>query len=136
MIITGAPVENMPFEEVDYWAELCEVMDWSLSHVYSTMHICWGAQAGLYHHFGIPKYRLPQKLSGIFRHTLLAPRIRLCAALTTSSSRRTSRNTEVRLEDIKRHGELEILFRLRGSGRAPDCAARTAAVLCDRPSGV
>ena len=109
MIITGAPVENMPFEEVDYWAELCEVMDWSLSHVYSTMHICWGAQAGLYHHFGIPKYRLPQKLSGIFRHTLLAPTHPLVRGFDDEFFAPHSRNTEVRLEDIKRHEELEIL---------------------------
>lgn len=65
MIITGAPVENMPFEEVDYWPELCEIMDWSRKNVYSTLHICWGAQAGLYYHYGIPKYQLPQKLSGV-----------------------------------------------------------------------
>ena len=68
MIITGAPVEQMPFEEVDYWKELCEIMEWSRSHVYSTLHICWGAQAGLYYHFGIEKIPLPQKLFGVFSH--------------------------------------------------------------------
>ncbi|MBQ9564731.1 MAG: homoserine O-succinyltransferase [Synergistaceae bacterium] len=68
MIITGAPVEQMPFEKVDYWPELCEIMDWSRSHVHSTFHICWGAQAGLYHHYGIPKIHLSQKLFGVFRH--------------------------------------------------------------------
>ena len=66
MIITGAPVEQMPFEEVDYWDELCEIMEWSTTHVYSTFHICWGAQAGLYYHYGIPKYDLDQKLFGIY----------------------------------------------------------------------
>ncbi|MBQ8751925.1 MAG: homoserine O-succinyltransferase, partial [Clostridia bacterium] len=68
LIITGAPVELMPFEQVDYWEELCEIMDWSRTHVHSTMHICWGAQAGLYHHFGIDKQVLPQKLFGVFPH--------------------------------------------------------------------
>jgi homoserine O-succinyltransferase len=67
MIITGAPVELMPFEEVAYWPELCEIMHWSRSHVYSTMHICWGAQAGLYYHYGIPKYELPAKVFGVLR---------------------------------------------------------------------
>ncbi len=68
MVITGAPVEQMAFEEVDYWQELCQIMDWSRSHVYSTLHICWGAQAGLYHHYGIQKKLLPAKLFGIFPH--------------------------------------------------------------------
>lgn len=73
MIITGAPVESLDFTQVDYWDELCEIMDWSVTNVYSTLHICWGAQAGLYHHHHIPKYPLPQKLSGIFRHRLIDP---------------------------------------------------------------
>ena len=73
MIITGAPVEQMPFEEVAYWPELCEIMEWSKTHVYSTMHICWGAQAGLYHHYGIQKYDLPAKASGVFEHYLVKP---------------------------------------------------------------
>ena len=68
MIITGAPVEKMPFEEVDYWQELCEIMEWSKTHVQSTLHICWGAQAGLYYHFGIDKEMLPEKLSGVYEH--------------------------------------------------------------------
>lgn len=70
LIITGAPVEQMPFEEVDYWSELCEIMEWSKSHVYSTFHICWGAQAGLYYHYGIEKIALPEKMFGIFSHNL------------------------------------------------------------------
>ena len=68
MIITGAPVEHLPFEKVDYWHELCDIMEWSKSHVHSTFHICWGAQAGLYYHYGIPKIHLPRKLFGVFRH--------------------------------------------------------------------
>lgn len=68
MIITGAPVEHLAFEEVAYWPELCDIMEWSKSHVHSTFHICWGAQAGLYYHYGIPKIHLPQKMFGIFRH--------------------------------------------------------------------
>lgn len=68
MVITGAPVETMPFERVDYWPELCEIMEWSKAHVHSTFHICWGAQAGLYYHYGIPKVNLPEKLCGIFHH--------------------------------------------------------------------
>lgn len=70
MIITGAPVEHLPFEEVDYWDELCTIMEWSTSHVHSTFHICWGAQAGLYYHFGIKKQPLPEKMFGVFPHTL------------------------------------------------------------------
>ena len=68
MIITGAPVEKMPFEEVEYWEELCTIMEWSKKHVHSTFHICWGAQAGLYYHFGIDKFMLPEKLSGVYKH--------------------------------------------------------------------
>lgn len=67
-IITGAPVEQMPFEQVDYWQELCDMMEWSKSHVQSTLHICWGAQAGLYYHYGVPKLSLPEKLFGVFEH--------------------------------------------------------------------
>jgi len=70
LIITGAPVEQMEFEEVAYWDELTEIMDWSVSNVFSTLHICWGAQAGLYHHYGIPKYLLPKKMFGVFPHTV------------------------------------------------------------------
>lgn len=76
-IITGAPVEHLPFEEVDYWEEICKIMDWTKTHVHSTFHICWAAQAALYYHYGIPKYPLPEKLSGVFRHTLLTPKSRL-----------------------------------------------------------
>lgn len=71
MVITGAPVERMAFEDIDYWSELTELMDWSKTHVYSTLHICWAAQAGLYHHFGIRKVLLEQKLSGVFAHEVV-----------------------------------------------------------------
>lgn len=77
MIITGAPVEMMPYEEVEYWDELCEIMEWSKTHVHSTFHICWGAQAGLYYHYGIPKYILDKKISGVFSHKVLNKKSRL-----------------------------------------------------------
>ncbi|MBQ1471144.1 MAG: homoserine O-succinyltransferase, partial [Eubacterium sp.] len=70
MIITGAPIELLEFEEVEYWDELCEIMEWSKSHVHSTFHICWGAQAALYYHYGIQKHLLPEKLSGVYEHHL------------------------------------------------------------------
>ena len=74
MIITGAPVEQMPFEEVEYWDELCKIMEWSKTHVHSTFHICWGAQAGLYYHFGVDKVPLDQKMFGVFPHEVLYKR--------------------------------------------------------------
>ena len=109
MIITGAPVEKLPYEEVDYWEELCEIMDWSRRNVYSTMHICWGAQAGLYHHFGIPKYMLPKKLSGIYSHRVLDPLHPLLRGFDDVYLAPHSRYTEVRREDIEAHEELVVL---------------------------
>ena len=95
MIITGAPVEQLPFEEVDYWPELCEIMEWSKTHVTSTLHICWGAQAGLYYHYGIPKYPLEQKLFGVYEHKLDYNRSMTCSTSPTPAtpppSVRTSR---------------------------------------------
>lgn len=85
MIITGAPVEHLAFEEVDYWEELCTIMEWSKTNVYSTFHICWGAQAGLYYHYGIPKYPLKKKMFGIFPHHALDPYHRSCGAWMTFS---------------------------------------------------
>ena len=96
LIITGAPVETMPFEEVEYWDELVEIMDWSKTHVHSTLHICWGAQAGLYHHYGIPKYPLPRKMSGIFRHHVLCPKEPLLRGFDDVFCAPHSRHTEVR----------------------------------------
>ena len=109
MIITGAPVEKLSFEEVDYWDELCRIMAWSKSNVYSTMHICWGAQAGLYYHYGIPKYLLPHKVSGIFRHRVLNPLHPLVRGFDDDFWAPHSRYTEVRRSDLEQHPELEIL---------------------------
>lgn len=106
MIITGAPVEKMPFEDVDYWDEMCRVMEWSKSNVYSTLYICWGAQAGLYYNYGIPKYNLKEKLSGIYNHTVLNPYHPLMRGFDDNYFAPHSRYTEVRLEDVKKHPEL------------------------------
>ena len=109
LVITGAPVENMPFEEVDYWPELCEIMEWSKTHVHSTLHICWGAQAGLYYHYGIPKYQREKKLSGIYNHKVLNRKCPLVRSLNDYFLAPHSRYTEVRKKDILAHPELEIL---------------------------
>lgn len=109
LIITGAPVELMDFEEVDYWTELCEIMDWSKTHVHSTLHICWGAQAGLYYHYGIPKVILPQKLFGVFRHTVEDPNFILFRGFDDSFWVPHSRNTTVNRADIEAVPELKIL---------------------------
>ncbi len=109
LIITGAPVEQLPFEEVDYWPELCRIMDWSTSHVHSTLHICWGAQAGLYHHYGIQKYALPSKASGVFEHRLVKPQSPLVRGLDDTFRAVHSRNTEVRQADVEAVDELEVL---------------------------
>lgn len=109
MIITGAPVEKLPFEEVDYWNEMCRVMEWSKTNVYSTLHICWGAQAGLYYHFGIQKHALNEKLSGIFNHTVLNPYHPLMRGFDDNYFAPHSRYTDVRIEDIKKEPELIAL---------------------------
>lgn len=106
LIITGAPVEQLPFEEVDYWPEMCRIMAWSRENVYSVLHICWGAQAGLYYHYGIPKYELPEKLSGIYNHTVLNPFHPLMRGFDDNYFAPHSRYTEVRMEDIQKHPEL------------------------------
>ena len=116
MVVTGAPVEQMPFEEVDYWSELCQVFEWSKTNVYSTFHICWGAQAGLYYHYGIPKYDLPEKMFGIFPHTVEQPFHQLLRGFDELFYVPHSRHTEVRAEDILKHPELEILTRSEESG--------------------
>lgn len=108
-IITGAPVELMEFEEVDYWDELCEIMDWTTTHVHSTLHICWGAQAGLYHHYGIPKHVLPKKMSGVFSHRLLTPKSRLFHGFDDVFNVPHSRNTETRAEDILKNPDLRLM---------------------------
>ncbi len=109
LIITGAPVELMEFEEVDYWEELCRIMDWSSTHVHSTLHICWGAQAGLYYHYGIQKYRLPKKASGVFEHRLLKPKSPLVRGFDDRFYAVHSRNTDVKIEDVEAVNDLEIV---------------------------
>lgn len=109
MIITGAPVEGMEYEEVDYWDELSSIMEWSSTHVTSTLHICWAAQAGLYYHYGIPKYPLEEKCSGIFLHKVTRRTAKLVRGFDPLFYAPHSRHSEVRAEDIKRVKELEIL---------------------------
>lgn len=108
-IITGAPVEQMEFEEVDYWQELCEIMEWTKTHVHSTLHICWGAQAALYYHYGIKKYPLEQKMSGVFTHRLLTPKSRLFHGFDSEFCAPHSRHTETRAEDILNCPELRLM---------------------------
>lgn len=109
MIITGAPVENLDFADVDYWDELCQIMEWTKSHVHSTLHVCWGAQAGLYYHYGIPKYPLSQKLFGVFPHTALKKQSPLFRGFDDEFFVPHSRHTENHAEDILAVPELELL---------------------------
>ncbi len=109
MIITGAPVEKMPFEQVDYWHELCEIMEWSKRNVYSTFHICWGAQAGLYYHYGIQKQLLPEKLSGIFDHVILNPHHPLVRGFDDTFRIPHSRYTGIDEQALKNCDDLELL---------------------------
>ncbi|MFC5652392.1 homoserine O-succinyltransferase [Paenibacillus solisilvae] len=109
LIITGAPVEQMPFEDVAYWEELKEIMDWSKRRVTSTFHICWGAQAGLFHHFGVPKVDLDEKIFGVFPHIVEKRNVPLMRGFDEQFYVPQSRHTEVRREDVERMAELEIL---------------------------
>ena len=109
MIITGAPVEQMPYEDVDYWEEVCKIMEWTKTHVTSTLHLCWGAQAGLYYHYGIPKHDLEKKKFGIFRHHVMNRKIPLVRGFDDCFYAPHSRHTEVRREDIEKIPELTIL---------------------------
>lgn len=109
MIITGAPVEHLEFEQVDYWEELCTIMEWSKKNVYSTFHICWGAQAGLYHHYGIKKYKLDKKVFGVFEHFSLDDTHPLMRGLDDIYYVPHSRHTEVRRQDIAQIKDLQIL---------------------------
>ena len=106
----------MPFEEVEYWDELVEIMEWTKTHVHSTLHICWGAQAGLYHHYGIQKYLLPEKMSGIFRHHVLYPKEPLMRGFDDVFCAPHSRHTEVRADDIRKHSELRLLAESHEAG--------------------
>lgn len=109
MIITGAPVEQMEFSDVDYWDELCDIMEWTKTHVYSTMHICWAAQAGLYYHFGVPKYQLDKKLFGVFPHKAEIANSPLLRGFDDEFPVPHSRHTETRRVDIEKIPQLEIL---------------------------
>ncbi|MEK0316386.1 homoserine O-acetyltransferase MetA [Cohnella sp. 56] len=116
LIITGAPVETLPFEEVNYWEELKDIMDWSAKYVTSTFHICWAAQAGLYHHFGVPKVELDSKLFGVFPHTLAKRNVPLLRGFDEMFYVPQSRHTEVRREDIDKVQQLEVLAESEEAG--------------------
>ncbi len=109
LIITGAPVEQLPFREVSYWDELCTVMEWSREHVTTTLHICWGAQAGMFYHYGVEKYPLPAKLLGVFPHHPEKKSVRLLRGFDDVFYVPHSRHTETRLEDVAKIPELDIL---------------------------
>lgn len=116
MIITGAPIENVPFEEVDYWEELKEIMEWSVHNVYSTLHICWGAQAGLHYHYGVQKHKLDNKVFGVFKHKITKQNVNLLSGFDDEFYVPHSRHTEIRKVDIDKIDELEILSESEESG--------------------
>ncbi len=122
LIITGAPVETLPFEEVDYWPELVRIMDWSRRNVWSTLHICWGAQAGLFHHFGVPKHPLSAKMFGVFPHRVLEPREPLLRGFDEVFFAPHSRHTEVRREDVEKNRELVLLSHSEEAGVYMACS--------------
>ncbi len=109
LIITGAPVEHLEFEQVDYWEELKDIMEWRRHHVFATLYICWGAQAGLYHQWGIPKYPLPEKMFGVFPHRVLRQHVPLLRGFDDIFYAPHSRHTEIRAEDIEKVPELDLL---------------------------
>jgi homoserine O-succinyltransferase len=116
LVITGAPVEHLDFEEVDYWPELCEIMDWAETNVYATMYICWGAQAALYHYHGVPKYPLPEKMFGVFPHRVLDRNHRLMRGFDDEFLAPHSRHTEIRRADVDRIPELVVLAESEKAG--------------------
>ena len=116
MIITGAPIEHLEFEDVEYWNEISKIFAWADTHVTSTMYICWAAQAGLYYHYGVPKYQLPKKMFGIFQQHTLQPQIPLFRGFDDVFYMPHSRHTEVRRKDIEKHNELEIVAESPDSG--------------------
>jgi len=116
LIITGAPVEHLPFEEVDYWDELCEIMEWSKTHVHSTFHICWGAQAGLYYHFGVGKQPLSEKMFGVFPHTKDYARSILLRGFDDVFMVPHSRHTTVDRTEIEKVPALRILASSKEAG--------------------
>ncbi|WP_046174721.1 homoserine O-acetyltransferase MetA [Domibacillus indicus] len=109
LIITGAPIELMEFEDVNYWAELRDIMSWAKTNVTSTLHICWGAQAALYHHYGIGKFELPKKCSGVFKHTITDPTVKLLRGFDDEFFAPVSRYTDVSKEAIEAHEDLMLL---------------------------
>lgn len=109
LVITGAPVENLPFEKVDYWDELQAILDWSTTHVFSTLHICWSAQAGLYHHYGIPKYPLEKKVFGVYRHEILEPQESIVRGFDEDFPAPHSRHTGILREDVLNAGGLRLV---------------------------
>jgi homoserine O-succinyltransferase len=109
LVITGAPVEHLAFDEVDYWTELQAILDWSKTHVHSTFHICWAAQAGLYHHYGVPKYPLPAKMFGVFPHHITRRNETILRGFDDLFYAPHSRHTEVRRQDIEKSADLVIL---------------------------
>ncbi len=116
MIITGAPIESVPFEEVDYWEELKQIMEWSVCNVFSTLHICWGAQAGLHYHYGLQKHKLDNKMFGVFKHKIIRKNVKLLSGFDDEFYVPHSRHTEIRKADIDKIDELEILSESDESG--------------------
>ncbi len=116
LIITGAPVEQMPFEDVNYWEELKRIMDWSKKNVYSTLHICWGAQAGLYYHYGVPKRDLSKKMFGVFEHTKIKEHVKLLRGFDDVFFVPHSRHTEITHDDVAMVDKLEILAESKEAG--------------------
>jgi homoserine O-succinyltransferase len=116
MIITGAPVEQLEFKEVTYWDELCEIMEWSKKHVHSTLHICWGAQAGLYYHYNIQKYPLEKKLFGIYKHKVVYKHPILLRGFDEIFPAPHSRHTTLKVEDVKKCKDLKILAYSKEAG--------------------
>ncbi|AET59879.1 homoserine O-acetyltransferase MetA [Paenibacillus terrae] len=116
MVITGAPVEQLEFEDVNYWEEIRQIFEWTKTNVTSTMHICWASQAGLYHHFGVPKYGLDYKCFGVFSHSVNKPKVKLLRGFDELFYAPHSRHTEVRREDIEHIAELELLSESEEAG--------------------
>lgn len=136
MIVTGAPVEQLEFEEVEYWDELCRIMEWSKTHVHSTFHICWGAQAGLYYHYGIKKYSLPKKLSGVYLHTADYKNSMLLRGFDDVFPVPHSRHTTVLREDIEKNSELQILASSPEAGVYAISAKRGQTIFHNRSLGI
>ena len=109
LIITGAPIETLDFEDVDYWPEMTEILDWTRSNVQSTLHVCWGAQAALYHHYGVGKYEVPQKISGVFTHRLTGAKSPIVTGFDDEFLAPHSRHTDVHAAEIEATGEVAVL---------------------------